>query len=262
MNDMTPESMARLQERWREADVEVDAVTNGSNAYSCLHMIRRSLEQMGLDLEQDATYELLEPGLSKAEFDTFYTHAQINDALHYYHRTVTVNREDYLGVYNGRRANGIKHMLDETLPRLKESLAETGVPDALSPLAKQQLEFVLRVYRDGTLENDMRRSAAMAAQDHFRTMRSCYETVQKQKPGDRNTLPAEEGLSYAYMAVKMIERAGDHYEPCDIPAEHGMSGGWDEKAGTVHFSREAVEGLRKLLLVCEQGVKPLPEKKL
>lgn len=253
MSGITPEALERAQREWNEVDF---SITKQSDRISSnLYRIRDRLTEMGLDLDQDETYELLAPGLTKAAFDAAVTHASINDVLQHYHRIIAVGRDDYVNTYNGKRAYGLQRMMEYELPEAEKNIAKTGVPDSLEPLARRELDMVLAAWHDGTLEDDMRRNAIRAAHDDFRTALSYYEQIQKQGPNDNNFGTARDGLSYADMTIKMIDWAGSYYKAEDIPAKYGMFGGWDEKAGTVKFSREAVEDLRTGFLIKELAVK-------
>ncbi|HTK84395.1 MAG TPA: hypothetical protein VL625_04855, partial [Patescibacteria group bacterium] len=172
-----------------------------------------------------------------------------------YHRIIAPSQNDALGVYDGRRAYGLERMMEYELPEAEKNIAKTGVPDSIDALARRQLDLVLAAWHDGTLEDDMRLHAARAAQDNFRTALYYYKEIQKQGPNDNNFGTARSGLSYADMALQMIERAGSYYKAEEIPAEYSPFGGWDEKAGTVKFSREAVEDLRRGFLIKELAVK-------
>lgn len=253
MSGITAEGLKRAQDEWNEVDLAI--AKQGDRISGNLSRIKKSLGEMGLDLSQDETYDLLEAGLTKAAFDNAVTHAAINDALQHYHRIIVVGRDDYVNTYSGKRAYGLQHLMQYGLPQAEENIAKTGIPDSIEPLMRRELELVLAAWRDGTLEDDMRRNAARAAQDDFRTARSYLERIRKQGPDDNNFGTAREGLSYADMAIKMIDVAGPYYQPADIPAEYGTFGGWDKDAGTIRFSREAVEDLRTGFLMKELAVK-------
>ncbi len=253
MTGITPEKVERAQSEWKEVDLTIAAQAERMSGN--LRRVQDYLTEMGLDLSQDETYELIEPGLTKAAFDKMVTHGAINDVLQHYHRIIAVGRDDYINTYNGKRAYGLERMMKYELPEAEKNIAKTGIPDSIQPLARRELDMVLAAWHDGTLEDDMRRNAARAAHDNFRTALSYYKQIQKQEPNDNNFGKARDGLAYADMTLEMIGRAGSYYKAEDIPAEYGSFGGWDEKAGTVKFSREAVEDLRRAFLIKELGVK-------
>ena len=66
MSGIDAKKLAALQEAW--AEIAPELLGQFGNTERQLQNIAEGLEGMGLDLDQDATYDLLAPGLTAKEF--------------------------------------------------------------------------------------------------------------------------------------------------------------------------------------------------
>lgn len=254
MKELNAAELKRLQGYW--ARIADKIISQADRSFSDIEQISRDLEEMGLDMKADETYELLAPGLTRTEFTQARSYFALLHVLDSYHQSQKISGRTYVDAYHGQRYHGLKRLLDYSLPALEKALAETGMPAEASPLMQREAQFVLDLYREGALEDDMKRTAQEAACDNFRSASHYAESLkQNEAQGKSYYQESREGLAYANGALNLIKAAGAYYQAKTIPHSYGSFGGWDKKKATIPFSREAAEDLRDFFLVKELGWK-------
>ena len=156
---MDAEKIKRLQENWHEASAALP--TNAMSNVSEFRRILKGLEEMGLDLAQDATYELLEDGLTKKTFDQEHCRAWLAMTLDSYHNAQSLSRHQYLGEQSRVQYHGLKRLAGYTLPNLEQHLAESGLPDDISELRLIELRMLQEIKANGALERAVKLAANM-----------------------------------------------------------------------------------------------------
>lgn len=212
---------------------------------------------MGLDLTQDATYELLDPDLTKETFDQRYTYMSMLWVLDGFHAMQTQSNE-YRNVRAQRHHYAVNDLVAQRLPMFEVLYARSGLPDEseVNPLHLREIEFIRELHKDGLLEQELKRSALQAAYEEFRNVHFLKNDVENRLAKGEDFYHASSvGLYSAGNTLKLIEAAGDDYEPDDIPAAYDSWGQPDEDKGTIHFSRDNAEALRTYFLVKELAVK-------
>lgn len=260
MAEITAKKLERIQDRWEELDVE-NALQVNRIGYE-FEDIRKDLEEMGLDLEQDETYELLESGLTKDKFDKLYVRAVLNELLDTYHWTRSSSAGDnYVDTQHSRVAYSWQRIFETQLPRYEKAIADYGAPSGLSPLVEIELAMVQKLHQDGTLKQELKREAIAAAHDYFRSTLKLLKAVQEQKPDDLRVNTTRDGLSRANQVLEFIDVAEEFYEEKQIPTSYTTRGRLDTNADTALFSRAEVEKMQKVFEVKNLALMFLPAKK-
>lgn len=246
---ISAEKLDQLQKRWKRADPVMSRYCSGD-----LQSIKNDLKKMGLDLSVDETYELIDPNLTRDLFNQRYLHAVIKETVQYFNQATVRAREDFINTYHARRAASLQHMTEHMMPIVEKAIKDSALFPDLDPLEERQLALLRTACDDGTVEDDIARHAALAAHDEFRMALEVKKGVEKADQGKLFDLQRK-GLGHADSTLEFIDMAGQYYQPVQIPAKYDSFSGWDEKAGTLDFSREAAEELRQWFLIRELATK-------
>jgi hypothetical protein len=249
---LDPQKLKSLRDKWQETDQDERA--GDGRIGSEFRSLVRELGEMGLDLAQDATYELLEDGLTRAEFGRRYAVAAVRETMNQYFFAVSTTNNDYLGVVNRRRVGALGHLSDRVMPWMESVLDGGALPAGLTALEQQQITMLRAAKADGTMNADIRMSAVRAAHDCFRMAWMSKGVVLKARPDDNDFRAMKDGLREAEEGLKMMDIAGPYYKAARIPVEYGYRG-LDKNGAHELCSREALREMRRFFLVKELGAK-------
>lgn len=255
MTGINADELARLQEDWGNANSGILSLAH--QYLSDLRRIKQSLEKMGLDLTQDATYDLLAPGLTKYNFDQHDTYLHMLSVLRDYN-TMQKQHHDFVGVQAQFHYTGLKRLLEFTYPRYEQALKNAPLPakNTINPLHLRELEFITSLNDDGTLKQYLKQAALQAALDEYRNVYRAKSKVEEQiSKGEEFYRDSSQGLAYSKALLEYIDAADDAYAAQNIPANYGFFGGWDNDAGTIEFSRKNAEEFRDYFIAKQLGNK-------
>lgn len=254
--------LQRLSDAWAEVNLD-EMMYVHHNRYALLD-ISKNLGEMGLDMNADASYELLVPGLGKAQFDEALLVATIREVNAVYGTAITnIDRNGYIDQHANTQVHALTRLVKTLLPALK-SLAQDSsgnflinhVPGNLSTMEMRQIDVILDMDKDGTLQNALQRAAVRAAESQFRTACSYMEDA-KRNPIEPNAdvRSLRQGLGYVDSALDMIAKAGPLFTPRDVYLKFGNRGGVPRKDGSsAELSVAVLEAMRDFFLIREAGV--------
>jgi hypothetical protein len=248
MSKATIEHLKMYQDNWERMDPAIP--TQFHRAWSELYSLRNKFKEAGYDLDQDKTYELLSPGLTKAEFDEVYTRSLIFDTVNTYFRVVTPEPNSYVNGYHAPKAHELKRIQDVLIPLIKTSISEAGMPK-LSAMEKSNFDILMDRYHTRALVKEMKESALNAAHDAFRSTIILQNKANMQNPNDKSTQPIQEAIAQAIGTLNLIEMAGTNYKKQEIYADYHAFGGWDKEKKKLKFSKEAAKDLLETLRLKE-----------
>lgn len=259
MTTLTPQAIQSLQDEWNEARDSFRSEYTGK--LSAMRRIEKKLTDMGLDLAADESYDLLQSGLTRSDFQNIKTLAVLAFVLDTYHLAQRISVERGFG---GQAVAPHYHQLDRlqrlALPMFEAAVAETGLPAEINRIEAQQLDFIRQIAANGLLLDEVQRAANDLAQDHFRTAKLYAKTIESKKSDVYHvTSNAKNGLSYVKQALELIDKAGAHYAPCDIPDGYGEFYGFSKT--TMPYSREAAEDMRRDFVLKQSGGEFIQAKK-
>lgn len=247
---MDAEKISRLQETWGEAYAALPSRAM-NNVYE-FQRLQKGLEEMGLDLAQDATYELLEDGLTKKTFDQEHCRAWLAMTLDSYHHAQSLSSHRYLGEQSRAQYHGLKRLVEYTLPNLEKHLTESGLPDDVPELRLIELRLLQEMKNNGALERAVKLAANNCAMENTRTAYNFLKRAQEKQADMNHLQECREGLAYANSALEAIENAQEFYAPKDIPLEYDGFGGWKEEKSP--YNREKVEEMKEYFLLQESAI--------
>jgi hypothetical protein len=247
-----PQKLEHARSVWSRIDL-VDMYYAQRNMWS-LHDIAESLEKMGLDLAQDATYELLEDGLTKAAFDKAVVIASVRHVNNEYYTFMGGGSHEFVEQHFAKRMYGIERLLDFALAHAEDRVAQQGMPPELSVAEQRQFVMIQDLHRSGALKEEMQCAAAGMAICEFRAALRNKDAIEKTKPGEPVSYESvRTGLGRIDRAMEAVEKAGAHYQPCEVLVDRGIRG-LNKNGCKVAYSREAVEELRTYFLVRQLGM--------
>lgn len=251
MPDIDAKTLERLQEDW--AELALDLPGQHQRSLSNMERIAKELEKTGLDLAQDATYQLLDPGLTKERFEQAQTCLLLYGVLDTYHRAGLLgNRNGENPVYG--RFQNLKNLTQYALPEFEKAAAKTGTPAEATPLMLHELVFIRQLHLDGVFEQEIKKAACGAAVEHFRVATQYYDALRAQGQKVHNPLGAcKGGLAYAGGALDMIGEAQDFYSPADVSVEPGRLG-WGRGKKTARFERSTLETYKRFFTLKKSGI--------
>lgn len=224
-----------------------------SRSYEDLREMRDIIEafkEAGLDLGSDATYALLEAGLTKQDFDAHHTYLAMLWVIDSYHTGMHL-KHDYIDVQASTRAYALEQILKYRMPYYEDCLAKADIAEdaPASPATLRDFAYIRELYQDGTLEQEMKHASLEAAKDRMRNVFSTMKQVENNGKEGLLYRLCKEGLSYAENAIEAMDKAGELYKPGTIPAEYGRYSGWGET--TMEFSREKAEEFKTKFLLMQ-----------
>lgn len=248
MTRITAEALEKVKSKWE------DFCQDDGHAVESLAEISEFMSQRGLDLDKDETYALLEPGLTKAAYEDIVTEKSMLRVLGLYHAALQKTASDYTEEYYARRTNQLTYLLHLLLPDAEKRLAKTGIPEYVSLLTEQQFSMIMDAYYTGALQNEIKLSAYIAAQDLYRTSLSIDRRMKEKashgvKEEDfiiRDNVKIALGL--LRRALDFIEKADDLYHPEEILVERHLRGSLVRNGATATFDRSSVKALHKEFL--------------
>ncbi|MBU0858757.1 MAG: hypothetical protein KJ667_02360 [Alphaproteobacteria bacterium] len=255
MTDLNAAAIQRLQSEW--AEIAVDIVEMNDQYAAGLRRITKGLTEMGLDLTQDATYELLSPGLTRMDFartQTRITMLQLLDS--YYSAQKMTARDAVMGDFAARHFHGLDRVLKVTLPAFEDSVAVTGMPKDIDHMQAREIALIREMKADGTLEMARKQAAQKLAIESFRTAIGYHNTLQSAAEKDNSRVYSrgflQEAQQYVERGLKAIDQAQEFYQPAIVKIEYGMFGGWTDK--TAVFNRRALSDIGRDLTLRLCGV--------
>jgi hypothetical protein len=213
---------------------------------------------MGLDPEADATYELLEPGLTRRQFVQTQTYLQMLDMLDGFYASQKLHGHTYSGDSIRARYYGLERLLEYQVPTFLDMYKKEGVPESVKgTVIERQAELIIQMAQSGLLEKEKRIAANAVAMEHFRTASAYARHMEADKKGENHFRFSREGKSAAEHALKAIDAAKEYYVPAEIPTENASSAGWgwDKKGPKVQFNRAAAQTLQDRFVLRLSGLK-------
>jgi len=247
---MDAEKIKNLQENWGEASAALP--TSAMRNVSEFHRILKGLEEMELDLAQDATYELLEDGLTKKTFDQEHCRAWLAMALDSYHQAQSLSTYKYLGEQPRMQYHGLKRLVEFTLPNLEQHLAESGLPDDVSELRLIELRMLQETKASGALDRAVKLAANGCAMENTRSAYSYLKRAKEKQAEMSHLQECREGLAYANAALEAIDNAQEFYAPKEITLEYDGFGGWKDEKGP--YNREILTDMKEYFLLQESAI--------
>ncbi|MGZ9097315.1 MAG: hypothetical protein ACXW30_03345 [Micavibrio sp.] len=251
MSGLDAEKLKRLQDKW--SSIAVDQTDSYVYHVDALEDIAEGLKDMGLDPAQDATYDLLAPGLTQKTFEETKAQVLMLQVLDIFHRAqkLSGDENDYAGQQVYRQHHRLGRLLTYALPAFEAAGGEASLPADVNLLQRRELAFIRQLQQDGTLEDELKNSAYRCAIQSFRTVHSYYKQMIK-KPEDDGYRTFKEGLGYATKSLEYIDKAQEFYQPQDVHLEYGSRGGW--KGEKTRFDRAAVEAYRDEFMLKISGI--------
>lgn len=241
MSGIDPQKLERFQQKWSE--VALDLPNQTRNDERNIYDIEEGLKEMGLDMTQDATYELIAPGLTRREFVQTQTYLVMLKVLDEFYASQEVDNTNQAHEPYAVRFGSIQRLLEYGLPHFESLYAQEGLPDNVSPVALRQLQLLRDLAADGTLALEMKTAANEWAKICLRNAVMFQRWLEKGDPRQAYS-NLSQGKGYAEEAMRAIDNAGDCYQPGPISYERtSMGWGWKADAPKIEFSREAVQEL-------------------
>lgn len=251
MSGIDAQKLVRLQEKW--AEISLKLLGQFKNTERTLEEISQSLGDMGLDLDQDATYDLLAPGLGAKEFYQTQSFVSLLGLIDTYHRSQTLTSQYGDGYLYSRCAN-LERLLNYNLPEFEKLNAKAGLSPWVTPLMLRELDLIRVAAQDGTFVVEIKKACNEIAQSQFRSASASRDDAEKSNNnGDYRCYT--HGLEQAKSALDNIEKAQEFYTPGLIPMEPGRLGwGWRKEGKTASFNRAEVESLKGYFIMKICGV--------
>ncbi len=251
MSGLDAGKVKRLQDKW--SSIALDQTDRNNDHVREFADIAEGLKEMGLDPAQDATYDLLSPGLTQKIFQETKAQALMLQVLDVYHSAQKLSGEgsDYAGQQVYRQHHRLERLLTYALPAFEAAGGAAGLPAEVTPLQRRELAFIRQLQQDGMLEEELKKSAFRCAIQSFRTAHAYYSQMIK-KPDDDGYRTFKDGLGYANSALEYIDKAQEFYQPQDVHLEYSNRGGW--KGAKTRFDRAAVEAYRDEFMLKISGI--------
>ncbi len=239
------ETITDLQQTWQRLKDNISLYRKGLGS-ECENLLVR-LSQIGLDVSQDGTFSLIEPGLTRKEFDTVACRSWILQSLSLYHQSHATGAK-YLGEPEVTKYNSLKDLLTTVIPKVEEYLARVENPAAtVSALDFAEFNFLRNAVEIGLLGTAYK----IAANDFAIEMaRSIFQYLNRK---DVTTSDCKSGLYKANVALEAIQEAQDCYTPREIHAEYNSCGGGFTPQKII-FSKEEIERAKEFFFFKEIGL--------
>lgn len=236
MTGIKASTLARMQGEWRAAKYGEDPHACTRSIY--IERIRTALTSMGLDLNDDATYELLEDGLTKQSFEQTETSLKLILLLDSYRaaRNTTGYRSPEEQI--ATNFEKLKSFIEQDWPDFKAQISKARLPANTNIAQQQELALINNLMESGALAEELKLAALALAKENFREVYELYSDLENgKKPLTAATL--RKGINAAKQAVDLIVNyAGDIYQPEQIPLKRNFYGGWTDE--NVTFSLETI----------------------
>ncbi|MBL1147344.1 MAG: hypothetical protein HND56_09390 [Pseudomonadota bacterium] len=247
---MDAKEIQYLQRRWKQVKAHQPTGAN-QHGFEC-QSILYDLDKMGLDTSQNETYEILEDGLTKQDFDRMYCHAWITQVLDSYHQAQSLSTQRFAGEQPPQQYYGLQQLSEKFMPKLEELIAENGLPDDLPELRLAELDLLRNMHQNGGLERAVKLSANNAAIEYTRRAYTYMEKAKTKQADGTHLQECREGLSYADGALEAIDAAQEFYTPKDIPIRYDGWGGWKDDKGP--YNREILAEMKEYFLLQESAI--------
>lgn len=229
MTGIKASMLARLQGEWRAAKYGEDHNACAGAIY--IENIRAAFTAMGLDLNDDSTYELLEDDLTKLDFDRTETSLKLTLLLDSYRvaRSTTGYRTPQEQI--AASFEKLKAFIKQDWPEFKAQIGKARLPANTNITQQQELALINNLIENGALENELKQAALALAKENFREVYALYNDLDEGKT--RITAATlRKAINAGKEAAHLITHyAGDIYKPEQIPLKRDFYGGWtDEKA--------------------------------
>lgn len=248
---MDAQEIEYLQQRWQQVKANQPTGAN-RHGYEC-QSILRDLGKMGLDISQNETYEILEDGLTKQDFDQMQCRAWVTQVLDAYHQAQTLSStQRFAGEQAPQQYYGLKRLSEQFLPILENLITENGLPNDLPELRQAELDLLRNMHQNGGLERAVKQAANNAAIDYTRNAYNFMEQAKAKQAEGTHLRECREGLSYATGALEAIDAAQEFYTPKDIPLKYDGWGGWKDETGP--YNRDVVQKMKEYFLLQESAI--------
>ena len=166
MSGIDANKLKQIQENW--AEVSLDIPGQVQHSLESIILIVRGLEEMGLDLDQDETYDLVATDLTRVKFAQTRTYLNLLEMLESYYESQTSrkNYRDYDPIFS--RLYELERVREYYLPEFEKNCAQAGLPEGVNDVAMRQLALIRQMEADGTLEREVKIAAQAVAIENFR----------------------------------------------------------------------------------------------
>lgn len=240
MSGLDAGKLADLQERW--GNVALATPERIVDQLAEIKRITTGLEAMGLDIEADATYELLAPGLTRLAVMQKCTEARAVHLLDTFYISQRVSGDTYLGQRASRQRTALKHLLAYRIPAYEEQLASAALPDSINVIQAHQLAFIFDLQKNGVFDAQLKKLANECAVEGFRTVHERHNTLQKD-PAKFSFAAAQEALSETKCTLEAIAESGDAYQPGPVPSGYDLFGSFTKD--TIQFEAATLLAYRE-----------------
>jgi hypothetical protein len=246
MSGISAKKLADLQETWGEIAPEL--LGQFSNTERSLRQISEGLAEMGLDPDQDATYQLIAPGLTAKEFHQTQAFISLLALTDSYHRSQTLYSKYSNGYLYSKPAN-LGDILKFRLPEFEKLNTKAGTIPLATPLMLLELDLIRNAAQDGTFTSEIKKAHNEIAKDDFRVAFGRRQRLEE--PNSKSIYrDYKDGLGYAESTINNIDKAQEFYTPGLIPMDQGSGGwGWKKNARTEMFNRAAAETLKNYFIM-------------
>lgn len=228
MSDVKAAKLARAQKEWLAA--RDNDISQARESLRNIQQIRETLAELGFDLQDDCTYELLEDELTREQFEQKATALHMLLVLDTYHASQNITGHQYVDQQAHSHFHRLKELLDLRWPQYLAQHQDTPInPENVTPTQQRQLALIFSMIQDGTLQAEREQAAVESAKENFRAARMFYTRLQKNDRNGQNYRDLKEGLSHVKITFDLIHKeAGTAYKPEEILVERDCFGGWHE----------------------------------
>lgn len=135
--------------------------------------IRKELASMGLDLNDDATYELLQPGLTKQTFDDLEFLGMTYGITRYFHELQSPLDRSHAAAAKYQAASDLLDSLAQHMPALQSR----KLPQGTDPYHAMVLKMLMDHYASGQLQDYRDSLAVSSAQEHYAELQESLKDV-------------------------------------------------------------------------------------
>lgn len=151
---------------------------------------RQSMTSCGLDLNDDASYDLLEPGLTKNGFDNIaylsVTHGLVNG----FYGVMSTSWQQYSSLVARSRRGGLNHLIMQ-LDHHRPLLDSRTLPAHTDPFHVRAFDALMNDYRTGALKNYHSQLAVPVAVEAHDELTQRFNNLADAKNPSRNAKPYE-----------------------------------------------------------------------
>lgn len=239
MSGLDAAKLADMQKRWARF-ISSSSERLIGNSYMTSEIID-DLKSMGLDLAADATYELLDAGLTRDAFLQKHAEPIVLRVIDDFNSAQRMGGATYLAELCFRRMLGLQQLLDHDLPEYEREVSAAGIAVPLNDVQSAQLALILDLKQRGALERQMKQAANECAVERFRVVYEAHVKLQDPAAKFESSM-AERSLVAVQNALDYIDLAGDCYQPGLVASGYTNRGGLNNHMA--HFERSVIEGYR------------------